>query len=75
VPRILLSDAGLIAGFCTLATGQVDFGGLPPEETKRLPQRVLSVAFLAWLGVGLEHQSSGLGCLLLAQALRDESRE
>jgi GNAT superfamily N-acetyltransferase len=71
VSKVLLSDAGSIAGFYTLATGQVDFGDLPPEETKRLPQRALPVAVLAWLGVSLEHQGSGLGRLLLAQALRD----
>ena len=53
------------------ATGQVDFGELPAHLTKRLSRRVLPVAVLAWLGVDRGHQGRGLGCLLLAQALRD----
>ena len=71
VSRVLLDDAGAIAGFYTLATGQVDFSDLPPEETKRLPRRALPVAVLAWLGVSLDHQGSGLGRRLLTQSLRD----
>ena len=69
--KVLLDDAGAIAGYCTLATGQVDFSDLPAEVTKRLPRRVLPVAVLAWLGVAVERQGQGLGTRLLAQALRD----
>ena len=69
--KVLLDPAGAIAGFYTLATGQVEFGDLPAEMTKRLPRRQLPVAVLAWLGVSTEHQGHGLGRLLLAQALRD----
>src|SRR5262249_19764889 len=69
--KVLLDLSGAIAGYYTLATGQVDFGDLPAELTKRLPRRVLPVAVLAWLGVSLDHQGCGLGRLLLAQALRD----
>jgi GNAT superfamily N-acetyltransferase len=69
--KVLLDEAGAIAGYYTLATGQVDFGDLPAEVTKRLPRRVLPVAVLAWLGVGTDRQGQGLGRLLLAQALRD----
>lgn len=36
-----------------------------------MPRRSLPVAVLAWLGVSTDHQSHGLGRLLLAQALRD----
>ncbi|HVX60474.1 MAG TPA: GNAT family N-acetyltransferase [Pirellulales bacterium] len=61
----------MIAGFYTLATGQVDFGDLPPELARKLPRRTLPVAVLAWLGVDRAHQNQGLGKLLLAQALRD----
>jgi GNAT superfamily N-acetyltransferase len=71
VTKVLLDDSGAIAGYYTLATGQVDFGDLPAEATKRLPRRQLPVAVLAWLGVGTERQGQGLGRLLLAQALRD----
>lgn len=69
--RVLLDPAGAIAGYYTLATGQVDFSDLPPEEARKLPRRMLPVAVLAWLGVSLAHQKQGLGRLLLAQALRD----
>jgi GNAT superfamily N-acetyltransferase len=71
VTRVLLDEAGAIAGYYTLATGQVDFGDLPVEVTKRLPRRVLPVALLAWLGVSAARQGQGLGRRLLASALRD----
>ena len=71
VTKVLLDEGGTIAGYYTLATGQVDFGDLPAEITKRLPRRMLPVAVLAWLGVSATHQGRGLGRLLLAQALRD----
>jgi GNAT superfamily N-acetyltransferase len=69
--RVLLDQGGAIAGYYTLATGQVDFSDLPAEVAKRLPRRVLPVAVLAWLGVSSDRQGQGLGQLLLAQALRD----
>jgi GNAT superfamily N-acetyltransferase len=71
VTRVLVDSAGAIAGYYTLATGQVDFSALPAEVVKRLPRRLLPVAVLAWLGVSQDHQGQGLGSRLLAQALRD----
>lgn len=71
VTRVLLDQSRAIAGYYTLATGQVDFGDLPAEITRRLPRRLLPVAILAWLGVDQPYQGRGLGRLLLAQALRD----
>ncbi len=71
VTKVLLEEAGAIAGYYTLATGQVDFGDLPAEVARRLPRRLLPVAVLAWFGVSTQHQGQGLGRLLLAQALRD----
>ena len=71
VTKVLLDESDRIAGYYTLATGQVDFSDLPVEATKRLPRRSLPVAILAWLGVSTDHQGQGLGRLLLAQALRD----
>ncbi len=71
VTRALLDDEGRIAGFYTLATGQVDFGDLPAELVKKLPRRALPVAVLAWLGVDQRHHRQGLGTRLLAQALAD----
>jgi GNAT superfamily N-acetyltransferase len=71
VTRVLLNDDGKIVGFYTLATGQIDFGDLPPQMVKHLPQRALPVAVLAWLGVDHDYHRQGWGRLLLAQALRD----
>jgi GNAT superfamily N-acetyltransferase len=71
VTKVLLDGAGAIAGYYTLAIGQVDFSELPPETVRRLPRRQLPVGLLAWLGVQAERQGQGLGRLLLAQALRD----
>jgi hypothetical protein len=69
--KVLLDSAAAIAGFYTLATGQVDFGDLPDEAARDLPRRVLPVAVLAWLGVDIAHQKQGLGALLFGQALHD----
>ena len=71
VTKFLLDGDNAIAGYYTLATGQVDFGDLPGEVTKRLPHRWLPVAVLAWLGVSNAHQRQGLGRLLLQSALLD----
>ena len=71
VTKVLVDKAETIAGYYTLATGQVDFSDLPAEAAKRLPRRVLPVAVLAWLGVGTAYQGQGFGQLLFAQALRD----
>jgi GNAT superfamily N-acetyltransferase len=71
VTKVLLDPAGGITGFYTLATGQIDFGDLPPQAAKQLPRRMLPVAVLAWFGVSAASQGRGLGSMLLAQALRD----
>ncbi len=70
VTKVLI-ESGAIAGYYTLATGQVDFGDLPADVAKHLPRRALPVAVLAWLGVDGKHRGKGLGGFLLAQALRD----
>ena len=69
--KVLFDVAGAIAGYYTLATGQVDFGDLPQEAAKKLPRRMLPVAVIAWLGVAVSCHGQGLGRSLLAQALRD----
>jgi GNAT superfamily N-acetyltransferase len=69
--KVLLDGAGVIVGYYTLATGQVDFGDLPAEAARKLPRRMLPVAVLAWLGVASSHHGRGWGRSLLAQALRD----
>jgi GNAT superfamily N-acetyltransferase len=69
--KVLLDEEGIIAGYYTLATGQVDFSDLPAEVGRELPRRLLPVAVLAWLGESAAQQRQGLGGLLLAKALRD----
>jgi GNAT superfamily N-acetyltransferase len=71
VTKTLLNGEGSIAGFYTLATGQVDFGDLPTNLVKGLPRRLLPAAILAWLGVDASRHGQGLGRSLLAQALLD----
>ena len=71
VTKVLLDQAQQIAGFYSLATGQVDFGDLPEPLTRRLPRGSLPVALLAWLGVSETYQKQGLGRILFAQSLRD----
>jgi GNAT superfamily N-acetyltransferase len=69
--KVLLNEQGMIAGYYTLAPAQIDFGDLPADMARRLPNRMLPVAVLAWLGVDSVFQSRGIGRQLLAQALRD----
>ena len=69
--KVLASNEGDIAGFYSLATGQIDFSELPADIAKKLPRRQLPAAFLAWLGVAEERQGGGLGTLLFARAIRD----
>jgi hypothetical protein len=71
VTKVLVDTPGEIAGYSTLATGQVDFSDLPTEVQRGLPRRLLPVAVLAWFGIGNSHQGQGLGAYMLAQALRD----
>lgn len=69
--KVLLDNQNEIAGFYTLATGQVDFGDLPSDLVRKLTKRALPVAIVAWLGVSRHHQGCTLGDRLFAQALRD----
>jgi GNAT superfamily N-acetyltransferase len=71
VTKVIIDQSAAIAGYYTLATGQVDFSDLPAELARHLPRRTLPVAILAWLGVSKTYQGQGLGRLLLAQSLVD----
>jgi GNAT superfamily N-acetyltransferase len=69
--RVLLDERSTLAGYYTLATGEVDFSDLPPETVRRLPRRRLPIAVLTWLGVDRAFQGRGLGRRLLARTLSD----
>ena len=71
VTKVLLDAAENIAGYYTLATGQIDFGELPIDIRRALPRRALPVAVLAWFGIASKYQAQGLGSRLLAMRLRD----
>ncbi len=70
VTKVVADSSGVIAGFYTLAAGQVDAGELPAELGKG-PPRALPTAVIAWLGVATSHQRTGLGGRVLAAACTD----
>ncbi len=71
VTRVLLEEPGTIAGYYTLAMGQVNFDDLPHTYARKLPSTLLPIITLAWLGVDKRYQGTGLGGRILAQALAD----
>ena len=71
VTKALVDDRADIAGFYTLAPGQVDLGSLPSDLANGLPRRPLPTAVIAWLGVAVGFQRTGLAGRLLAAACTD----
>ncbi|MEA1950879.1 MAG: GNAT family N-acetyltransferase [Planctomycetota bacterium] len=71
VTRVLITPGNSIAGYYTLAIGQVNMDALPHKYARNLPRTMLPIITLAWLGVDKDHQGSGLGKRLLASALQD----
>jgi GNAT superfamily N-acetyltransferase len=71
VTKVLLKQPDMVAGYYTLAIGQVSFDALPQEFSKKLPSTLLPILTLAWLGVDQRYQGQGFGQRLLAQALAD----
>lgn len=71
ITRVLLKKPDIVAGYYTLAMGQVNFDELPREMVGRLPGTLLPIVTLAWLGLDKWFQGQGLGERLLAQALTD----
>ncbi len=71
VTRVLVKTPDCIAGFYTLAMGEVSFDELPHEMARRLSATLLPIVTLAWLGLAKPYQGQGLGGRLPAQALSD----
>ena len=69
--RVVLDETGAIAGFYTLAFGQVRADQLPHEVARKLPNELLPIITLAWMGRDQRYAGSGLGEKLLALALND----
>ena len=65
----VLVDGTRIAGFYTLAYGHVRMDQLPEDIARKLPDTLIPVAVLAWLGVDNNFRGQGLGDRLLAHAL------
>ncbi|MCP4675515.1 MAG: GNAT family N-acetyltransferase [Deltaproteobacteria bacterium] len=71
ITRVLLEEPNTIAGYYTLAMGQVNFDDLPHAYARKLPSTLLPIITLAWLGVDERYHGKGLGGRILAQALAD----
>ena len=59
-----------IAGFYTLAVGQVNFEDSPERVTKGLAQHPVPIMLLARLAVSIDWQKRGIGAGLLKDAMR-----
>jgi ribosomal protein S18 acetylase RimI-like enzyme len=66
---VLVDPHDSIAGYYTLAYGHVRLDQLPPDVARKLPDQLLPVVVLAWLGVDQSFKGQGLGEKLLAHAL------
>jgi len=60
----------VIAGFYTLAVGQVNYEDSPPRLTKGLVQHPIPIMLLARLAVSIDWQTRGIGAGLLKDAMR-----
>jgi ribosomal protein S18 acetylase RimI-like enzyme len=59
-----------ILGFYSLNAGSIEKDALPEPVAQRLPHYPVPVAVLGRLAVALQHQGSGLGSILLANACK-----
>ena len=60
----------VILGFYTLSTSAIDLTGLPEPLKRKLPRHPIPAALLGRLAVGRKSQGSGLGAMLLADAIK-----
>lgn len=59
-----------ILGYYSLSAGSIEKDALPEPIARRLPHYPVPVAVLGRLAVALQHQGSGLGPILLANACK-----
>lgn len=59
-----------ILGFYTLSTSTIELSSLPESQARKLPKHPLPAALLGRLAVSRSQQGTGLGRLLLANAIR-----
>jgi len=65
---VLLADDA-IAGYYTLAVGQVEYDDVPPRLTKGLARHPVPIMLLARLAIAAAWQGKGLGAGLLKDAM------
>lgn len=66
-----LDDQNVVAGFYALNPHAIDVTTLPPSVRKKLPSYpTISAIYLSVIGVHSEHQGSGLGSYLMAEAFK-----
>jgi len=63
-------QAGVVAGYYSLAVGSVEPTAAAPRVVKGMPQHPVPVMILARLAVDLGHQRVGMGRALLKDALK-----
>lgn len=61
---------GVIAGYYTLSSLSLEFGQLPEKLARKLPRHPLPAALLGRLAVSQDARGSGVGGMLLADAVR-----
>jgi GNAT superfamily N-acetyltransferase len=59
-----------IIGFYSLSAAQLDLGGFPEQDSKKLPRVPVPAARVGQLAVSLSHQGQGYGSLLLQHAVK-----
>jgi GNAT superfamily N-acetyltransferase len=65
----LMEGERRVLGYYTLASGSIEAGSLPAQQSKKLPRHAVPVVLLARLAVDRSRQGMGLGGFLLRDAL------
>jgi GNAT superfamily N-acetyltransferase len=64
------SDDEAVLGFYALSALSIDLSGLPSDLAKKLPKHPIPAALIGRLAVSSESQSTGIGKILLADAIQ-----
>ena len=66
---VVLSESGAVAGFFSLAVGQIDIIEVPPRVAKGMGKFPVPVVLLARLAVARQWQGTGVGSAMLREAV------
>ena len=64
------SDGEVVLGYYTLSALSIDFSALPSDLARKLPKHPIPAALIGRLAVSSESQRTGIGKLLLADAIQ-----